>query len=269
MVYSGVSNLFFCLIFSLTSPVLAQDSFKSFVSKVEIKKTLSPTFKLLLWNIQKAEDGKKWEKDFLELLGQYDILTLQEALLNPLSLGIFENLKDYQVDMAISFNYKKQGETGVATLSHASPIRIQAQKSPDTEFWFKTPKTSLMSYYQIEGSSKNLLVINTHALNYDWGSRYKKHLESIATVIQGFDGPVIWSGDFNTWSDHREDICLEVVSKLGLEQVQFKDDKRSTFMFGHIVDRVFIKGLNVVDAKVLEKIKSSDHAPISLELKLK
>ena len=127
----------------------------------------------------------------------------------------------------------------------------------------------MITYYQVEGSQKKLLVINTHALNYDWGSRFKKHLQNLAELIQKHDGPVIWSGDFNTWSDHREKICLELVSSLGLKQVQFKDDKRSTFMFGHVVDQIFIKDVHVVEAKVLEHIKSSDHNPISLVISLK
>jgi endonuclease/exonuclease/phosphatase (EEP) superfamily protein YafD len=96
------------------------------------------------------------------LLSQYDILTLQEALLNPLMTDIFNGLTEHQAYVAISFYYKNQGETGVATLSRFLPIEIQAKKSPELEFWFKTPKTSMITYYQVEGSQKKLLVINTH-----------------------------------------------------------------------------------------------------------
>ena len=146
---------------------------------------------------------------------------------------------------------------------------MKAFKSPSTEFWYNTPKTSLISRYQIEGSQNILLLINSHALNYDWGSRYKKQLLSLAEIIKKHQGPVLWIGDFNTWSDHREKICFDIALQLGLKRVEFLDDQRSTFMFGHAVDHIFLKDIEVGEVKVLADIKSSDHKPISLVLSIK
>lgn len=261
--------LFLILFISFVSAAFSQDAFKTFLPKKEFKNTLPHQFKILLWNVHKGEADELWKKDFSKLISQYDILALQEAYLIPLMKDTFEKLSEHQVHMGISFNYKNRGETGVATVSRFSPLEVRALKSPITEFWYNTPKTSLISLYQIEGSQNKLLLINSHALNYDWGSRYKKQLLSLAEIIKKHHGPVIWIGDFNTWSDHREKICFDIALQLGLKKVEFLDDQRSTFMFGHAVDHIFFKDVELDEVKVLADIESSDHKPISLVLSIK
>lgn len=233
------------------------------------QKTLnSKSIKLLLWNVHKAEDGDSWAKDFKKIIETHDLLAIQEVFLNPLMLKLFQDSTDFSYVMGVSFFYKKIGDTGVANASRVTPLEVRAYRSPLVESIYGTPKMSVYSIYALEGSSEKLLLLNTHALNFDLGSKYQKHLEDLAPLIQNHKGPIIWAGDFNTWSDRRLKIFEKVVNDLGLTAVTFSDDLRSTFMWNHVVDHVYYRGLKTVKSQVLGEIKSSDHKPISIEFTL-
>ncbi len=261
--------IFFFIVSIAWASAPLPEAIKNFGTNSKNQKALNPnSIKLLLWNVHKAEDGEIWAHDFQKISEAHDLLALQEVFLNPLMLKLFQDSKDFSYFMGVSFFYKKIGDTGVANASKVSPLEVRAYRSPLVESLYGTPKMSAFTIYALEGRSEKLLLLNTHALNFDLGSKFQKHLEDLVPLIKNHDGPVIWAGDFNTWSDHRLKIFEKVMNDLGLTAVTFSDDLRATFMWNHVVDHIYFKGLKTVKAQVLSEIKSSDHKPVSVEFAL-
>ena len=77
-------------------------------------------------------------------------------------------------------------------------------------------------------------------------------------------GPVILSGDFNTWRQARFAVVSELANAIGLEPLIFEDDRR-TRAFGHPLDYIFVRGLTPRRTEIRE-VSSSDHNPLSAEL---
>jgi endonuclease/exonuclease/phosphatase (EEP) superfamily protein YafD len=107
------------------------------------------------------------------------------------------------------------------------------------------------------------LVVSTHALNFTFLGPYEDQLLDIADRINRHRGPVIWAGDFNTWNGGRWDTLYELASTLGLQAVHFDEDYRMM-----VLDHVFIRGLKVKAARVLNEWITSDHSPLALQLQL-
>ena len=77
--------------------------------------------------------------------------------------------------------------------------------------------------------------------------------------------PLVFAGDFNTWTDERRAAMRAVADKLGLHEVALSQDRRSRF-FGKQVDHVLVRGLDVVDAYAVA-VHSSDHNPVIATLR--
>jgi endonuclease/exonuclease/phosphatase (EEP) superfamily protein YafD len=85
-------------------------------------------------------------------------------------------------------------------------------------------------------------------------------------ILQKHQGPMILSGDFNTWSEARLAIIEELSGRLGLEPADFKTDL-ATKIFGRVVDHVYYRGLTLEEAEVIE-VTSSDHNPLWIRFRL-
>ena len=83
--------------------------------------------------------------------------------------------------------------------------------------------------------------------------------------LASHQGPIVFAGDLNTWTAGRKAVLESVASRLGLEEVRLERDVRKRF-FWNQVDYVFIRGLGVVNARVIE-VDSSDHHPVSVVLR--
>ncbi|MEQ1878863.1 MAG: hypothetical protein ABL958_19645, partial [Bdellovibrionia bacterium] len=68
-------------------------------------------------------------------------------------------------DMAVSYE-RSTYSTGVAIGSNVKTDRVKAYLSQAREFFPRNPTTILLSEYSFEGSSKRLLVLNVHAINF-------------------------------------------------------------------------------------------------------
>ena len=79
------------------------------------KQAIGPDIKVLLWNVFKCK-RKGWQNDFTSLIGDKDLILLQEAILNSPFDGMFHHSSQHQWIMASSFkNVKSNIETGVKT----------------------------------------------------------------------------------------------------------------------------------------------------------
>ena len=158
--------------------------------------------------------------------------------------------------------------------------------SNDTESTlFPTKKTILLTEYELGKNKPTLLIANVHALNFPPGSSgFENQLTKLKTIIEKHKGPVIVSGDFNTWSDEKLTYLKDIVTMLGLSEVEYanKDAIKTApwycrslmfFIFDRTpLDHIFYsqKFLKLNrKGRVLTEIKVSDHYPLSVEFKLK
>ncbi|MFY8275321.1 endonuclease/exonuclease/phosphatase family protein [Pseudoalteromonas sp. SSDWG2] len=214
-------------------------------------------FTLVSWNIYKAEHPQLLP-DLKELAEKANILVLQESYDDP----HINALKPYASFAPGYRSYRQQ--TGLSVLSDWQPqlnCRFH-QREP----WLRTPKASSVSRYPIE-SGGSLLVVNMHGINFTLGvNDYQQQLKQLTDLIALHQGPVIFAGDLNTWSNKRAQLIDRELTKLSLEKVDFTPDHRTT-VFGLALDHVWLRGVNIESALTLER-QSSDHNPLLVSLRI-
>ena len=157
--------------------------------------------------------------------------------------------------------------TGVATISDASSLHSMFFRPDGKESRFiKTRKISLASYYSIKNSSKILLVVNTHALNWVSVDRFIQQLEALEALVSSHEGPLIWAGDFNIWAGEKHQYFKSLLQRNSLTQVSFPEDRRTRYEDGMAVDFILLRGIEVVNSRTRDNIKGSDHVPLEASL---
>ena len=84
-------------------------------------------------------------------------------------------------------------------------------------------------------------------------------------LIRTHEGPVVFGGDLNTWSERRQRIVKELASELQLTAVPFAPDYRTTRL-GRALDNLYVRGLTWVDGHT-EQVSTSDHNPLFATLR--
>ncbi len=95
---------------------------------------------------------------------------------------------------------------------------------------------------------------------------YRAQLEKAVEVISQHRGPLIISGDFNSWNKMRQKLVVDTMQELGAKEVVFDTDQRTTFM-GQRVDHIFYRKLVPLEA-FTEKVTTSDHNPMLVTFRL-
>lgn len=219
--------------------------------------------KVLVWNMYKA--GKdSWASDYRKLIKNVDILMLQEIFTVPKMIHEIRRDTGRLYFLATSFKDKKKNlaRTGTATASRFSPVSVGWQRSRYREPIIRTPKMVSIAEYDLSGTDDNLLTLNIHAINFV-STRKLKHM--IVTALERaakHRGPVVFAGDFNTWSKRKLRMMYREMNRYNFKEVRFprlgKDDGRMK-TFGNILDHVFVRDLKVKKAKVYANIEGSDH----------
>lgn len=210
---------------------------------------------LFSWNVHKTRKIK-WHDDLETFARNADLVLFQEASLREETIANIDSSRYW----SFAPGYRKRGEvTGVLTLSRIKPL---AQCSfAHAEPWLRTPKATSVTQYGLSGTDESLVVVNVHAVNFSFGTKtFRKQFEQIRQVLENYAGPVILSGDLNTWSRKRARIVDAIVESLGLQEVVFMDDQRVT-TFGNKLDHIYIRGLRVLDA-ITPVVDTSDHNPM-------
>lgn len=228
----------------------------------------SKSIKALVWNIKKAE-MEDWQTEFMTYSAGRDLILIQEAYSKSLFKNTINFFKSFRWDFGVSFlNKRDKAYTGTMIGSKFEARESFVRQSQDLEPVFETPKTMTFAKYPIRGRGDELLVISVHAINMTAPGTFKRHVKIAHEEIARHHGPVLYAGDFNTWSEGRLEHLFNSVKQLGLKTVQFKDgDKRMTFS-DNFLDHAFVRGLTVKEAKVIVESKGSDHKPLLLDLEL-
>ena len=232
----------------------------------------STSIKVLSWNIAKKNHDKIWIKDFLAILEQYkpELIFLQEVRLK-MDAEYAAELREMSWNFAPNFiDAHHQTYSGILTAAKISPLTSRAILTKHHEPIVKTPKVSLISEYPLSNKRETLLVINSHFINFVDLNKFKTQLHELEFALSTHHGPVIFSGDFNTWSRKRAALLEEAVTRLGLAPVVFAphySKKIKRFLLSPPLDYIFYRGLSEkkASAKVLDYVFSSDHKPLLAE----
>ena len=217
---------------------------------------------LLNWNIYKAQ-RENWSEDFKSFIAGLDLVIIQEAINSPELTSLLDRQHPYW-NLNSAFIYEGH-EAGVLTASSTRPLFSCGFRT--TEPLIRIPKTVLISVYPLANSDEKLLVANLHGINFTLGTEvYSEQIQNMIAVIEQHRGPMIVAGDFNTWSEARMDIVNSMVDHLSLQALAYDNQHRVKY-FGHALDHVFYRGLEVTQEDSL-RVTSSDHNPIKVSFRM-
>lgn len=242
-------------------PIKKQDELICYQADQAPREITQKTFRLLVWNLHKGQDAG-WQQALNRLAQGRDLLLLQEVL-NTQELATQYSSRFPTALYASAFAYLQQ-QSGVEILSQFAPHFYCAGSK--SEPWIRIPKVgAAMSLPLPNGQA--LLLVNVHLINFEINpTSYEAQLRTLMQLVSQHQGPLVLSGDFNSWNGYRAQIIRKVINEFGLEEVSFAQDHRLRFL-GNPLDHVFVRGLNVLNATT-EPTESSDHAPLLLEVEL-
>ncbi len=240
-------------IFSAAPSATAQNSSR-------IQNLQTDVLRVLVWNVFKYKRDGVYS-DLSKLKNQSDLVLLQEAVHRPDIETYFKShFPDFSQTFFMSFCDSDASAFGVQNGSRFQVLNNQSWPAPDSEPFSTIHKMS--GYSEILINGQRVHVVNTHGLNFNAGSPFQRQIDDVAKRLKNVTGPIIWAGDFNTWSNSRMNYLLGVTKKLGLSHVQFKNDPR-----GLVLDHVFYRGLNLKKSEIIE-ISTSDHYPLLVEFSI-
>lgn len=242
-------------------PIKKQDELICYQADQAPREITQKTFRLLVWNLHKGQDAG-WQQALNRLAQGRDLLLLQEVL-NTQELAAQYSSRFPTALYATAFAYLQQ-QSGVEILSQFAPHFYCA--GAKSEPWIRIPKVgAAMSLPLSNGQA--LLLVNVHLINFEINpTAYEAQLRTLMQLVSQHQGPLVLSGDFNSWNGYRAQIIRKVINEFGLEEVSFAQDHRLRFL-GNPLDHIFVRGLNVLNATT-EPTESSDHAPLLLEVEL-
>ena len=222
-----------------------------------LKKMTAKALRILVWNIYKAKRAPYWQQDFAQLQTAADLILLQEGIEAPSFLEFMSQF-DFGLSHARSFFSSQYGFTGVMTAYRQPPLQELAVLSPSTEPVAATPKMALVQLFQMEDHLLPLMVINIHSLNFVRFPYFRQQIEELLRLIEQHPGPLLFAGDFNTWSQERLNYLKNALHTYRLEHVKLNLDSRN-----RPLDHIFVRGCTVLNAELHSYITSSDHAPLT------
>jgi endonuclease/exonuclease/phosphatase (EEP) superfamily protein YafD len=216
---------------------------------------------LVNWNIQKGGDPE-WATDLATFQAHPHLMILQEVPFNtkPWDVVVDDGYQSFAPGYRTS-----RAVTGVMTVSTVKPLTQCNLVS--VEPWLRSAKATVITEYGLTNTDQTLLVVNIHAVNFTVGTRYfEGQIREALSVLHDHAGPILLSGDFNTWHSRRIAVLSEMTDSLDLEMLNFDEDHRKR-VFGLPLDHIYVRGLEVVQATTRE-VNSSDHNPMSARLQI-
>ena len=239
----------------------SNDTYSCYQNSLPKSIDVSDGLSLIVWNIYK-QNRNNWQNELNQLTEGSDLVLLQEARMTK-ELSQWVTSGQWGSTRVNAFEVFEQS---AGVLSLATHLPIEACAYTHEEPWLQLPKSALWSRYQLS-NGEELAVINIHAVNFTFGTEdYKAQLKSLTDNLQKYRGPVIFAGDFNSWSEARFAVLKEALEKVGLTEVVFDPDNRTQFMTGLVLDHVFYRGLEVEKAKA-PITDASDHNPMRVTFK--
>ena len=233
----------------------------SIANEAGLRELNSAEISLLNWNIQKG-GNPDWTKDLKSLTGEADLMVFQEAAVDSSAWEIFGDA--HYRSFAPGFRTLRS-MTGVMTLSAAEPLAQCNLVSHEP--WLGSAKATVITEYGLTGTDRTLLVVNIHAINFTFGIRdFEGQILRALESISGHTGPILLSGDFNTWHMGRTQKLEKMLEPRGFVALEFDVDHRKR-AFGQALDHIYVRGLEAIEATT-RRVATSDHNPMSVRLRL-
>jgi len=221
----------------------------------------SASIRVVNWNIQKRKNTA-WVGDLGGVGANPDLLILQEA--SPQTAAWRAIAPGHFASFAEGFG-PDWSPSGVMTVSAAKPLAECELVAHEP--WFGTRKATLVTEYGLTNSDATLLVVNIHGINFTFGvDDLANQFAQARAIIAAHDGPVLFSGDFNTWRGERLQVLENMLLPLGLTELAYDVDYRKRF-FGQTLDHIYVRGLDTQGATTLQST-ASDHNPMAAQLRL-
>lgn len=229
-----------------------------------ITKCLPNPFRLIAWNCHKVNFDRHHQQPIEKLLNipAPHILSLQEANLSP------DQPHFFQLPYIMIPNIQTAKNLyGVLTASSHYFYPLRQQLTQSRELGFLTYKASLITQHPL--SNGDLLThLNIHAINFVPHLLFKREMKTIWTLLHQLTGPMILSGDFNTWNKKRVTTLLEMMAALELKKVTYPDERPIKTLNRQPLDYIFYRGLEVDTAQAMPVSHISDHNPLIVDFKI-
>lgn len=242
--------------------VMSSDLLMEFGHAPTIKLSPQHEFTLVTWNIYKGKKEGLYD-DLKNIAQTSEFVLLQEFSLNLSQQKLMASLPETHWAFAKSFE-DSSGWTGVATMSRVQPVVSLPVRSPGAEPLVGTPKMSLISQYKT--SHRELWIVNLHGLNFDiTHAAFEEQIDDVVARLKDYQGPLIFAGDFNTWSSSRMEYLMAKTEGLGLRRADLESPMG---WFSTTLDHIFYRGVQLLEWSVMEDVESSDHAPLRIKFAL-
>ena len=229
--------------------------------------SIPDTFGVLCWNVYKNNRKHPKFQDFLHKEVEQravDFILFQEASFRD---NHHFELPYFSYDAAANLEFREEFY-GVLTASKIESTHAQAYLSEGRESIFGPHKSLLLSDYSFDDGG-SLLILNVHAINFRENQRYSKELERFLNLLKEHKGPMILAGDFNSWNKKRMEKLQKIAERLSLASVSFEKTGKVKSFMGKDLDFIFYRGLELVEAVVMDDHKLSDHNPLFVRFKRK
>lgn len=223
------------------------------------EKNCSESLTIMCWNVAKLTLNTTYKKYIKSIIEneKLDILLLQEV-----KKQITQELDICDYSYVLSPNIQtRQHIFGVLSAFKISCEDVVPLLTKKRELAYMTRKSTLITQHEIS-HNKKLLIVNLHAINFVKNSDFFHELNAIEQKIKSHKGPMIVAGDFNTWNVQRVRFLKEFSDHLSLKKVCFEDDPNLKRVFSNSLDHIFYRDLELMDSKVMDSKKISDHNPI-------
>ena len=228
------------------------------ISDYTAQEPLPNTFTLLSWNLQKVDFSLFQPRSIEQLLKieEAHILSLQEA-------RVTENQNTFfGLPFVMAPNIETQNNIyGVLTASaYQQKVHRQVLTSK-RELGVATHKPAIITQHMM-ADQQLLTHINIHAINFVPHYVFKKELQLLLHQLETIKGPMILSGDFNTWNKTRLASLMHCTHRLKLNKVEYPDIRPIKTLNRQPLDHIFYRDLTLEHSKALRVPHISDHNPI-------
>jgi len=224
----------------------------------DASENLPETFTLLVWNLQKTDFSHFILRPIEALINvpAPHLLSLQEASTRPMQNRFF----NFPFVMAPNIQTAKF-HYGVLTASPFVFKPYQQCLTQAREVGLATHKTALITHHLL-ANGLTLIHVNIHAINFVRNKTFNKELKFLWSLLMHQTGPMIVSGDFNTWNKNRLRSLEKVAHRLDLQAVTFPDKRPIKTLLRQPLDHIFYRELTLLEAHAIAVPNISDHNPL-------
>lgn len=220
------------------------------------EKQLPPDFGLLCWNVQKKNLGYRFNRFFSELLERYSIelLAFQEVKLNLFAASL---PGDFHFSCAPNIRFLNH-VYGVLNGSCIPENDSFSLLSSHREGMIQTRKSAIFSTYTLH-NGETLLLVNLHAINFRAAKIYHREIEAIFDALRHHQGPMIVTGDFNSWNKQRMEHLMKLSGGLHLQSSEIEHGHLIKSFMNYRLDHIFYRGVRLIESHAVDVQNLSDH----------